>query len=194
MLGRILIVDDEREMCEVVAASLRKRELDPVWFTSAAEALESLRQESFDVVVSDLQMPGIDGLELCRRITECRPDIPVIVITAFGSFQSAVEAIRAGAYDFVTKPIEMDLLALTVNRAVEHRRLREQVRRLNETVEQTRGFDELIGESPAMQKLYEQLRRFAAIDATVLITGEVLGLGRKTLYRKLQNYNVIGTE
>lgn len=184
MQGRILIVDDDRDMCEVIAAKMRKRDLDPQSFTSAAEAIDVLRSETFDVVLTDLKMPGMDGVELCRQIVESRPDVPVLVITAFGSLETAVAAIRAGAYDFVTKPIEMDLLALAVDRALQHRRLQEQVKRLSETVEQTLQFGELIGESPPMTTLYEHLGRFAGTDATVLITGES-GTGKELVARVL---------
>lgn len=189
MQGRILIVDDDRDMCEVIAAKMRKRDLDPQWFTSATQALDFLHGNAVDVVLTDLKIPGMDGLELCRRVAESRSDVPVIVITAFGNLESAVAAIRAGAYDFVTKPIEMDLLALTVDRALKHRRLQEQVVRLRETVEQAGRFEELIGDSPAMSTLYEQLRRFATTDATVLITGES-GTGKELVARALHKRSV----
>ena len=157
MSPRVLIVDDERSMCEMLEVDLELRQFDVSWHTSAEEAFHSLQGDSCDVVLTDLKMPGIDGLEFCRRIVANRPDIPVIVMTAFGSMEAAIEAIRAGAYDFVTKPVEMDLLALTLQRAAEHRKLQEEVKVLSEALERTTRFDDQIGASPAMQNLYDQL-------------------------------------
>ena len=114
--------------------SLARRGFEATWRTSAGEALELLEAEDFDVVVTDLNMRGMNGLELCERIVANRPDVPVIVITAFGSLETAVAAIRAGAYDFITKPVEIDALALALERAVQHRALREEVKRLREVV------------------------------------------------------------
>ncbi len=118
MSGRVLIVDDERAMCEMIEADLRLRKFEPTWTTSPEEALEKLKSEDFQVLLTDLKMPGMNGTELCERAGANRPDIPVVVMTAFGSMETAIAAIRAGAYDFVTKPVEMDMLALTLQRAL----------------------------------------------------------------------------
>ncbi|MHB8902374.1 MAG: response regulator, partial [Thermoguttaceae bacterium] len=112
MKPRVLIVDDERSMCELLEVDLKLRQFDVAWFTSAEEGFGAVLEEPIDTVLTDLKMPGIDGLEFCRRIVANRPDIPVVVMTAFGTLETAVAAIRAGAYDFVTKPVEMDMLAL----------------------------------------------------------------------------------
>jgi len=127
MRGKILIVDDERSMCELIHTDLRLREFESAWYTSADAALRALQEEPFDVVLTDVRMPGTSGLRLCEQVAANRPDIPVVVMTAFGSLETAVAAMRAGAYDFITKPIEMDWLALTLERAVQHHRLQEQV-------------------------------------------------------------------
>ena len=184
MNPRVLIVDDEQSMCEMLEVDLGLRQFDVSWHTSAQEAFRKLEGDSCDVVLTDLKMPGIDGIEFCRRIVANRPDIPVIVMTAFGSMEAAIDAIRAGAYDFVTKPVEMDLLALTLKRAAEHRQLREQVKVLSEAVERTTRFDEQIGASPAMQNLFDQLSRIADSEASVLITGES-GTGKELVAKAL---------
>ncbi len=184
MNPRVLIVDDEQSMCELLEADLRLRDLDASWYTSAEEGYQALRTEEFDVVLTDLKMPGIDGLEFCRRIVANRADVPVIVMTAFGSMETAVAAIRAGAYDFVTKPVEMDMLGMTLQRAVNHRRLQERVKVLSEAVERTARFDDLIGASPAMQKVYDQLSRIADTEASVLIGGES-GTGKELVAKSL---------
>ncbi len=189
MKPRVLIVDDERSMCELLETDLRLREFAPKWHTSAEEGLQTLSAETFDVVLTDLRMPGIDGIEFCRRVVANRPDIPVVVMTAFGSMETAVAAIRAGAYDFVTKPIEMDMLALTLQRAFRHRQLQEKVKVLSEAVEQSARFDRLLGNSPAMRKLYDQLARIAESEVSVLVVGES-GTGKELVARSIHNHSV----
>ncbi len=114
MQGRVLIVDDDRSMCEMLEADLRLRGFECTWTTSPQAALQILKSAAFHVVLTDLRMPGMSGTELCERIVANRPDVPVVVMTAFGSLESAVAAMRVGAYDFVTKPIELDILALAL--------------------------------------------------------------------------------
>ncbi|PAY19910.1 Fis family transcriptional regulator [Rhodopirellula sp. SM50] len=182
--ANVLIVDDERNMCELIETDLRLRGINSRWCLSAADAVEALHQENFDVVLTDVKMPGTTGLQLCRQFTETRPDVPVIVMTAFGTLETAITAMRAGAYDFITKPIEMDLLAITLRRAIEHRQLSEQVRLLNASSDEVGAFGEMIGKSPAMVKLYEQLQRVAQSDAAVLICGES-GTGKELVARSI---------
>jgi two-component system response regulator HydG len=184
MSARILIVDDERSMCELLDASLRRIGLEVVWRTTADEGLERLQAEDFDVVVTDLNMKGMNGIELCERIVANRPDIPVVVLTAFGSLETAVAAIRAGAYDFLTKPVENEVLRMTVARAVRHRALNQEVKRLRRAVSESKRFEELLGGSPAMVRVYDLIDRVAGIDASVLITGES-GTGKEMVARAL---------
>jgi DNA-binding NtrC family response regulator len=184
MRGHILIVDDERSNCEMIEADLRLRDFRATWFTDAASALAALGRDEFDAVLTDLRMPVINGAELCTRITANRPDIPVIVMTAFGSLETAVAAIRVGAYDFVTKPIEMDLLAISLERAVRHHRLQQQVNRLSHAIEQSSQFEEILGASPAMQRLFDELSRIADTETTVLVTGES-GTGKELVARAI---------
>ena len=184
MQGRILIVDDEKSMCELLDTDLRLRGFEVSWFLSPDDAFQAFKDKPFDVVLTDLKMPGISGTELCERLVANRPDIPVIVMTAFGSMETAIEAIRVGAYDFVTKPIDMDLLGVTLQRAVQHRQLQEKVKVLSETVERTARFGEILGASPAMQDLFDQLARIADSETSVLITGES-GTGKELVARAL---------
>src|SRR5688500_4455704 len=138
MKGRVLIVEDDRDLCEVLEARLARRGYDVSWCHAADAGLERLRTESYDVIVTDLRLGGMSGLELCTWIAENRPDVPVIVITAFGSMETAIAAIRAGAYDFITKPFEMDQLALTIERAAKHRALQGEEKRLRLAVSESR--------------------------------------------------------
>jgi two-component system response regulator HydG len=184
MRGRVLIVDDDQSACDLLEAALGRRGFDPVARTSAADAFATLGQEDFNVVLTDLHMPGLGGIELCERIVANRPDVPVIVVTAFGSFDTAVEAIRAGAYDFITKPFEIEALELALDRAIQQQELREEVKRLRSLVDASRRFDDLLGESAPMRELHELLGRIADSEASVLVTGET-GTGKEVVARAL---------
>jgi len=181
---RILLVDDERAMCEYVASALPSLGFSMEWRLTAEEARSLLAQSQFDIVVADINMPGQGGLELCQRLAGSHPDIPVIVITAYGSLDTAVAAIRAGAYDFITKPFDIEALALTLERAGQHRDMRAEVRRLRRVVAESRRFEELLGESNALRKVCDRIDAVADSDATVLVTGET-GTGKELVARAL---------
>jgi two-component system response regulator AtoC len=182
--GRVLVVDDEKAMCELVALGLSKRGFEVETRTSGEDAFNLVLAGSYDCVVTDLRMKGMDGLDLSARIAANRPDVPVVVLTAFGSFETAVAAIRAGAYDFVTKPVEIDALAMSVRRAVERRHLRDEVKRLRQVVKESRSLGDLLGASPAMQAVYTLIEQVAITDATMLITGES-GTGKEVVARAI---------
>ncbi len=180
----VFVVDDEREMVDLIALGLKKRGFQMMTFNSGGDALTAIATHDVDVIITDLNMKGMSGLELCQKVALDRPDIPVLVLTAFGSFETAVGAIRAGAYDFVTKPVEIEALAIAVRRAAEHRSLRGELKRLNEVVANTRGRGDLIGASPAMQQVYQLIDQVSITDATVLITGES-GTGKEVVARAI---------
>jgi two-component system response regulator HydG len=180
----VLVVDDERGVCELLESGLRKRGFSVRWTTSALEALALVAEHDFDVVVSDLVMPELGGLELCERVAQNRADLPVVVVTAFGSFDTAIAAIRAGAYDFITKPFEMGTLTLTLERAARHRALRDEVKRLRRAVSATRGATDLVGSSAPMVAVHDLVDRVAESDVTVLVTGES-GTGKELVARAI---------
>jgi two-component system, NtrC family, response regulator AtoC len=182
----VFVVDDEREMVELIAVGLKRRGFTIVPFGNGTDALAAIPNHDVDVIVTDLNMKGMTGLELCQHVAADRPDIPVLMLTAFGSFETAVGAIRAGAYDFVTKPVEIEALAIAVRRAAEHRSLRGEVKRLREVVANTRGRGDLIGSSTAMQQIYGLIDQVSSTDATVLITGES-GTGKEVVAREIHN-------
>jgi two-component system response regulator HydG len=184
MAARILVVDDDQSMCEAIEKSMRLRGFDIAWDTRADDALARLAAERFDVLLADLNMPGMNGISLCERTKDNWPDVPVVIITAFGSLDSAIAAIRAGAFDFVTKPIQMDMLAISLRRAADLHALREEVKVLHATVQEFRHYGELLGSSTRMQSLYEQMRRIACSDSSVLIAGES-GTGKELAARTL---------
>lgn len=181
---RVLIVEDEKSMGDMLMTDFRLRGIESKWCGNADEAMAALQQADYDVVLTDINMPGTSGLQLCHQVTSDYPNVPVVVMTAFGNMETAISAIRAGAYDFVTKPIEMELLALNINRAVRQRRLHDQVKRLREQASRPDQFGDLIGESPAMLKLYSQLERVADSDASILLTGES-GSGKELVARTI---------
>jgi DNA-binding NtrC family response regulator len=181
---RVLVVDDERAMADAMAEELAARHLEATVLTSADEAFAMLTERDFDVVVTDLNMRGMGGVELCERVVTNRPDVPVIVVTAFGSMETAVATLRAGAFDFLAKPFEMEQLVIAVERASQHKLLREEVKRLRGAAEESRPFKELVGTSHAMKAVYALLDRIAETDATALITGET-GTGKELAARAI---------
>ncbi|MBK8251217.1 MAG: sigma-54-dependent Fis family transcriptional regulator [Polyangiaceae bacterium] len=183
MKPRILLVDDDQEMVETTSLGLRKF-ADVDGATSAKTAIDKMANSEFDVVITDLHMPGMNGIDLCAELVAVRPDVPVIVITAFGSLESAVSAIRAGAYDYVTKPFQTETLAHAVRRAAQHRALREEVKRLKRDVQRNAGVDEVWGESEPIRRLRDLMAHVADSDASVLITGES-GTGKEVVARAL---------
>jgi two-component system, NtrC family, response regulator AtoC len=184
MRGHVLVIDDDPDLCRLLGIELGRRGFTVTWKTSATEALELLGRAEIDVIVTDLRMPGMDGLELCERMVANHPDVPVLILTGAGSLETAIAAIRAGAYDFIPKPFVMDALALALERAVEHRLLREEVKRLRRAASDAPAFEGLLGTSPAMQTVYDFLERVAHSDASVVITGET-GTGKELVARAL---------
>jgi two-component system response regulator HydG len=184
MKAKVLIVDDDTSMCELLAEGLGQQGYDVRWKASPHEALSEIEQRAFDVVLTDINMRDMNGLELCQRATEAHPDLPVIVITGFGSMETAVQAIRAGAYDFITKPFDLDVVAIAIERAVKHGVLTREVQRLQRAVDESRRFDELLGASPAMKEVYDLLERVAESESTVLVSGES-GTGKELVARAL---------
>jgi DNA-binding NtrC family response regulator len=182
--GKILIVDDEL----VVRDSLGK------WFTSEGytarpvgsgrEALEAIQQAEYDIALIDIKMPGMDGMELQARLREADADLTVIIMTGYASVDTAVQALKLGAYDYITKPVDPDELSHLVANALEHKRARREVVRLRENLQEVSPSTELIGKSPSMKKVVELIEMVAPTEATVLITGES-GTGKEVVARAI---------
>jgi two-component system response regulator HydG len=183
----VLFVDDDAEIRDLVDTVLTGRGFQVVCESSGAAAMSTLADQDFEAIVTDFHMHGMDGLEFCRRAMECRPTVPVVVVTAFGSMETAVAAIRAGAYDFVTKPFQMEELVLTLSHAIQHRQLGEEVKRLRTVVDAIKPGGDIIGDSPPMREVYALLSRVHESEATVLITGES-GTGKELVARAIHEH------
>lgn len=183
---RLLIVDDQVSMTRWLCSDLQGRGFTTEASNSPEEIVDQLPQLNFDLVLTDVRMPRISGLELCRQITARRPDIPVIVMTAFGDMEAAIEAMRAGAYDFITKPLEVDLLEIALQRAVDHRRLQMQLEKLEKQMQESSRAGVLVGENPIMLDLIGQIERAGPSGAAILITGES-GTGKELVARALHD-------
>ncbi len=182
--GRILIIEDDQAFLDLLQEILTRRGLVADCVTSAAAAERKMGKIDYDLVLTDINMPGESGTEFCARLKQTLPDLPVLVMTAFGSLETAIAALRAGAYDFITKPVDLDLLAISLERALQHRRLTRQVRLLKEQIKAVDQQQELIGNSPSIVKLREQIERLAPLEISVLISGES-GTGKELVAHAL---------
>jgi DNA-binding NtrC family response regulator len=188
MKPRVLIVDDEARMAEVVAAALTRAGHDCETCGSGEAALAALDARGADVVVTDWKMPGVDGMELLRRIHERRPDVPVVLLTAHGTVPAAVAAMRAGAFDYVTKPFDNDELRAAVARALEVTRLSRENRWLRQEVASRYAPGAVVAESARSRELLDLVRRVAPSKATVLVQGES-GTGKELVARLLHYWS-----
>ncbi len=184
---KILVVDDEKSMCEFLEIMLKKDGYEVTSTTSGEEALELLDNNLYSMVLTDVKMPGVNGFEVLRKTKEVSPDTVVIMITAYGSPEGAVTAIKEGAYDYVTKPFRVEEVKLTIKKSLERSNLIRENIRLRQAVEERYKFWNLIGKSPKMQRVYELVEKVSQTKANVLITGES-GTG-KELVAKAIHYN-----
>jgi len=181
--GRILIVDDELVVRDSLARWFTAEGYETKPVASAREALEVATQE-WDLALLDIKMPGMDGMELEARLKEADPDLIVIMMTGYATVETAVEALKHGAYDYLTKPVDPDELSHLVAKALEHRRTKREVVRLRENLKEIFPQTKLIGKSPAIARVTEMIETVAPTDSTVLITGES-GTGKEVVARSI---------
>jgi DNA-binding NtrC family response regulator len=183
---KILVIDDEESICQLLEIMLTEEGYWVQTVTNYNDAMNHLESESFDLIVSDIMMPGKDGLTLLKDAKQFDPDLPIILITAYASLSSAVEALRKGAFDYITKPFQIDQIKFSVKRALEVRMLRRENRILRKTIRNESELDKLIGKSPAIRKIKELVARIAPSQSTVLVTGES-GTGKELLARAIHS-------
>jgi len=184
MNERILIIDDELGIREMFKRLLKDSGYDLHFAKDGLEGVEMLRKDNFDLIISDLKMPKMDGIGVLKTAKEYNPHIPVIVLTAYATVETAVEAIKIGAYDYITKPFDPDAIEVTIKNAILHKRLLDENKSLKERLRITEGLEEIIAESPKMMDVLNIIGKVAPTDATVLIQGES-GTGKELIARAI---------
>jgi len=184
--GTILVVDDERTLARVVGVFLTEAGYETEVAGDAESALEMLERLKPDVVFTDVRLPGMNGIELLRKVREFDPTISVVVMTAFGSIEGAVEAVKLGAFDYIKKPVDLDELKLLADRARENSRLRQELSYYRKQATREVSLAGILGESPSMKAVLDRARQIAALDETppVLVTGET-GTGKGLVARTI---------
>ena len=179
--GSVLIVDDKDSMLKMLSTLLQE-EWNVETFHSASGALERFRRNPADLILTDIRMPDMDGMELLQTVKKEAPDTEVILMTAYATVSQAVEAVKAGAYNYLTKPFEAEELKIALEKAFERKQLREEAQILKEQVERQYGFGNIVGDSPAMRRAFDLARKAAESDSTVLLMGES-GTGKELFSR-----------
>jgi DNA-binding NtrC family response regulator len=182
--ANLLIVDDENIVRDSLSKWFREEGYDVGTAESASDALTRLAERRWDLALVDIKMPGTDGIELQRRLHEVDPDLTVVIMTGYASVETAVQALKNGAYDYVTKPFDPDDIAHLVSNALSHKRAQQENLRLKETIAETTLPQELIGQSSAMKRVFEAIETVGPTEATVLITGES-GTGKELVARAI---------
>ncbi len=183
-MNTVLIVDDERNYLLVLESLLSDEGYQVITAEGAREGIEKVQENDLDVVITDMKMPGMDGMEFMDRIRLQQPDIPIIMMTAYGSVEKAVEAMRKGAFDYILKPFKNEELKVTIRKAMDHYNLVCQNRRLSQELQDRYHFGNIIGKSAQMQRIFQLIEKVAPTKATVLVTGES-GTGKELIARAI---------
>ena len=183
-MARILIIDDDPQMVAVISEICKERGHQTVAFNSGQKAIEALSAQAPQLVITDLKMDKVGGLDILRECRDSLPQTPVILITAYKTVETALEAMKLGAYDYITKPFKVDELLLTIQRALENFEDKREIRNLRKVVKRTSSFESIVGMSPRMDEVYNLLKKVADTDSTILIQGES-GTGKELVARAL---------
>ena len=182
--ARVLVVDDEKSMRDLLAITLEREGYEVTVADGGEAAVEAIRRDTFDAIITDLRMARVDGLQVLRSARASSPETPVIIVTAVGSTETAIEAVKLNAYDYISKPFKLDEITLIVRRAVERKRLLDEIRRLHQELESQHSFANIIGKSAAMTAVFDTIRKVADSPSTVMITGES-GTGKELVARAI---------
>jgi DNA-binding NtrC family response regulator len=183
-MSRILIVDDEKQIRRILSVLLAEKGFKIAEADSGETALSLLTEFQPQIVLLDLSLPGMDGLETLKQMLEKKPQIDCIIMTAYGTIRSAVQAMRLGAFDYLAKPFDNDELLMIIQRALHVRSLGAELEALRSELEASYGFSEIVGISPRMREVFRIMSKVASVDATVLITGES-GTGKELVARAI---------
>ena len=182
--AKILVVDDEESMCKFMEIMLKKEGYSVSSSSDAAVALEQIKDENYDLVIADLMMPEMSGIELLSKARSVRPDLDFIMMTAFASVDSAIEALKKGAFDYITKPFKVDEIKIAVSKSLEQKKIVRENVQLKQELKVKSDFDSFVGNSPEIVKLKKMAERIAGSDSTVLIQGES-GTGKELIARAI---------
>jgi two-component system response regulator PilR (NtrC family) len=185
-MGRILIVDDEKSMRELLTIMLRKDGHETVMAEDGLKAVKLIEEDIFDLVITDVKMPKMGGVDVLKAVKDSSPETIVIIITAYATAETAVEAMKEGAYDYILKPFKVDEIKLVIRNALEKKMLRVENTLLKREIEADKGFENFVGKSPAMEKVFDLITRVAEKNSTVLITGES-GTGKELAARAIHD-------
>jgi len=183
-MEKILIVDDEKSLLDLLSRVFTKEGYQVQTTTSAQRAMEIIEKEDLDLLIADIRLPEMSGMEILKRCREIRPDVPVIMITAYGNMKQAIEALKIGALDYIIKPFDIEELKITVAKGMEKRRLEQENLLLKREIRERYSFENMIGKSRAMQEIFALIEKIAGTDSTVLITGES-GTGKEMAARAI---------
>ena len=182
--ARIMVIDDEESMCRFMQIMLQKEGYDVTSTVSSKEALEEMKSKDYNLVIADLMMPEMNGLELLSRAKSIHPDINFIVMTAYASVDTAIEALKKGAFDYITKPFKVDEIKIAIKKSLTQKRITEENVNLKRQLKKEYGLQSLIGNSPEMFQLKKLVERIADTDSTVLIRGES-GTGKELVVKAI---------
>src|SRR5215208_2925930 len=185
-MDSVLIVEDHDRLREQLGRFYEEEGYKVNTANCGEEGIEKLTKEKFSIVVSDVKMPGINGFQLARHVREKYPDTDIILVTAFGNIKQAVEAMKLGASDYITKPFQPEAIRLVSEKLIEKRRLLEEVRDLRQRVQVEHRFENILSKSPKMLKVFDLIRSLAETDSGVMITGET-GTGKELVARAIHN-------
>jgi len=183
-MDKILVLDDERSLCELLKVVFKKEGYEVLTTPSPKKAIEITKKDDIDVLVSDIKLPEMSGMEVLKRLRKARPELPVVMITAYGTIKEAVEALKMGAYDYIIKPFDIEELKVVVAKAIENKKLQDENIRLRKELKEKYSFENMIGKSKKMVEIYSLIEKIAPTETTVLITGES-GTGKEMAARAI---------